>query len=108
MDTHGQELPFILHNGGIVFFENENSLNSTADALHEAGLTEGQSRPISPETVHRAAVLFQGGSQLHLESGRYLKLTQESYDFLQKHGVRNPISGFAEATSASYETPVSS
>lgn len=93
MDTHGQELPFILHNGGIVFFENENSLNSTADALHEAGLTEGQSRPISPETVHRAAVLFQGGSQLHLESGRYLKLTQESYDFLQKHGVRNPISG---------------
>ncbi|MCG7288665.1 MULTISPECIES: hypothetical protein [unclassified Corynebacterium] len=93
MDTHGQELPFILHNGGIVFFENENSLNSTADALHEAGLTEGQSRPISPETVHRAAVLFQGGSQLNLESGRYLKLTQESYDFLQKHGVRNPISG---------------
>lgn len=93
MDTHGQELPFILHNGGIVFFENENSLNSTADALHKAGLTEGQSRPISPETVHRAAVLFQGGSQLHLESGRYLKLTQESYDFLQKHGVRNPISG---------------
>lgn len=93
MDTHGQELPLILHNGGIVFFENEKSLNSTADALHEAGLTEGQSRPISPEAVHRAAVLFQGGSQLHLESGRYLKLTQESYDFLQKHGVRNPISG---------------
>ncbi|WP_296149143.1 hypothetical protein [uncultured Corynebacterium sp.] len=93
MDTHGQELPFIIHNGGIVIFENEKSLNSTADALYEAGLTEGQSRPISPETVHRAAVLFQGGSQLHLESGRYLKLTQESYDFLQKHGVRNPISG---------------
>lgn len=93
MDTHGQELPFIIHNGGIVIFENEKSLDLTADALHEAGLTEGQSRPISPEAVHRAAVLFQGGSQFHLESGRYLKLTKESYDFLRQHGVRNPISG---------------
>lgn len=93
MDTHGQELPFIIHNGGIVIFENEKSLDLTADVLYEAGLAEGQSRRISPEAVHRAAVLFQGGSQFHLESGRYLKLTKESYDFLRQHGVRNPISG---------------
>lgn len=93
MDTHGQELPFIIHNGGIVIFENEKSLDLTADVLYEAGLAEGQSRPISPEAVHRAAVLFQAGSQFHLESGRYLKLTKESYDFLRQHGVRNPISG---------------
>lgn len=93
MDDSHRELSFIIHNRDIVFFENEKSSDLTTDALYGAGLVEGQARAISPETVHRAALLFQGGSVLHLESGRYLKLTQESYEFLRQHGVRNPISG---------------
>lgn len=93
MDTNSQELPFIIYNDGIVILENNQSLSSTVDAFYKTGLTEGQGRSISPETLHRAAVLFQGVSQFQLESGRYLKLTRESYAFLQKYGVRNPVSG---------------